>query len=265
MKHKIRALLFTVLGLVVVVGSRIYQQRTRERVPSPESMDNPDVAAAFNRIATWPQMRLLRWFVANRIIQMTPKGIVVDIGCGPGHMILSLAKKSPVLEFLGIDLSEEVLAQADASTRKAGFAQRVAYELGGAQNLPLPDESVDMVISSLSLHHWSEPVQVLDEVHRVLRPGGAFLIFDLRRDMAPPLYLGIWFVTRFIVPRALREVNEPMSSRNAAYTPQEAAQIATSSSLSGWRVIPGRLWLTIEGRKLQESQKQESTSGREDL
>jgi len=92
-----------------------------------------------------------------------------------------------------------------------------------------------LVVSTLSLHHWSDPVAVLDEITRVLRPGGSLLIFDLRRDMAAPFWLLLWFVTRVVVPAALRRANEPLSSRDAAYTPQEAAQLAAQSRLSGWR------------------------------
>ena len=77
--------------------------------------------------------------------------------------------------------------------------------------------------------------------------GGSFLVFDLRRDMAPPFYLLIWFATRFVVPSTLRRVNEPLSSRDAAFTPQEAATLAGQSQLAGWRVTRGPLWLTIEG------------------
>ena len=261
MNNRIRALLTLLLGALLAAGYRIYRSRSIQREPSPESMDSPQVAAAFNRIAAWPQMRLLRWYVARRILKLAPEGLAVDIGCGPGHMVLYLAQQTQDLELLGVDLSEEVLAQAEAAALNFGLNERVSFKQGGAQQLPVPDASVDLAFSTLSLHHWSEPVNVLDEVNRILRPGGAFLIFDLRRDMAPPFYLLLWFATRVVVPHALRNANEPLGSRNAAYTPQEATQIATSSSLSGWIVVPGPLWLMIDGRKPLEQQEKESTRG----
>ena len=55
----------------------------------------------------------------------------------------------------------------------------------------------------------------------------------------------LWFGV--VVPAALRRVNEPLGSRDAAYTPQEAARLAEQSRLSGWRITRGPLWLTIEG------------------
>jgi ubiquinone/menaquinone biosynthesis C-methylase UbiE len=92
-------------------------------------------------------------------------------------------------------------------------------------------------------------VAVLDEVARIVRPDGAFLIFDLRRDMALLFYMLLWFATRFIVPSALRQVNEPLGSRDAAYSLAEVTQLLWQSDLSGWRVIDGPLWLVIEGQK----------------
>jgi ubiquinone/menaquinone biosynthesis C-methylase UbiE len=90
---------------------------------------------------------------------------------------------------------------------------------------------------------------VLDEVARVLRPGGSLLVFDLRRDLSPPVWLLLWVVTAFVVSSALRRANEPLSSRNAAYTPQEALGLVEKSRFGGLRVTQGPVWLTIEGRK----------------
>jgi ubiquinone/menaquinone biosynthesis C-methylase UbiE len=147
----------------------------------------------------------------------------------------------------GIDLSEEMLAQGRDNARRAGVTNRVSFRRRDAQQIPFPDASLDLVVSTLSLHHWSDPVAALDEIGRVLRPGGSFLIFDLRRDMAAPAWLLLWFVTHAVAPAALRRVNEPLGSRDAAYTPQEAARLAEQSHLSNWRVTRGPLWLTIEG------------------
>jgi ubiquinone/menaquinone biosynthesis C-methylase UbiE len=157
----------------------------------------------------------------------------------------------------GVDLSDEMLAQAEGHARQAGLGDRVSFCQGDAARIPFPDGSLDLVVSTLSLHHWSDPVAVLDEIARVLRPGGAFLVFDLRRDLAAPFYLLLWFATTCVVPLALRRVNEPLSSRDASYTLQEAArlveqsQLAGSASLTtgGWRIATGPLWLIVEGIK----------------
>jgi len=257
MKYQWGFLLGDLAVALIAAGWWLYNGRVRERIPSHESMDDPEVAQAFGRVATIPPMRLLRWFVARRALGMTASGEAVDVGCGPGHLAIDLARRARGLHVTGIDLSDEVLTQGRDNAQRAGVADRVSFHRGDAQQIPFPDASLDLVVTTLSLHHWSDPVAVLDEIARVLRPGGSFLVFDLRRDMAAPFWLLVWFVTRVVGPAALRRVNEPLSSRDAAYTAQEAARLAAESlgaenlsaqsRMSGWRVTRGPAWLTIEG------------------
>ena len=187
-------------------------------------------------------------FVSRRATAMVRTGEVADLGCGPGYLAVELARAAPSLHVTGVDLSNEMVAEAERFAAQAGLSRRVAFRKGDVQRIPFPDASLDLVVSTLSLHHWSDPLPVLDEVARVLRPGGSFLIFDLRRDMSPPAYLLIWFATHVVVPAVLKQAGEPMGSRNGAYTPEEAAELARESHLTGWQVTRGPLWLTIEGR-----------------
>jgi len=238
-----------ILAALAVVGGvwRVYSQRTRERVPSLEGIENPEIAAAFDFIAGLPHMRFLRRYAIQRALRLKTSGQAADLGCGPGQLVIEMAEQAPDLHITGIDLADEVLQKAEGYAQRSGVGAQVSFRKGDAQAIPFADDSLDLVISTLSLHHWTDPVQALDEIARVLRPGGAFVIFDLRRDMAPPVYLLIWFVTRFIVPEALRRIDEPLNSRNASYTPQEAMGMAAVSKLAGWQVTTGPLWLTIEG------------------
>ncbi len=252
MKHKWRFLFGSLAGALVAAGWWLYNGRPRERTPSHESLDDLEVARAYGWVAKLPPMRLLRWFVAHRAVRMTNRGEAADLGCGPGQLVIELARRSPGLHVTGIDLSDEMIDRGQDNARRAGVAARVSFRRGDAQQIPFPDASLHLVVSTLSLHHWSDPVAVLDEIARVLRPGGAFLIFDLRRDMIAPCWLLLWFVTHVVVPAALRRANEPLGSRDAAYTPQEAARLAEQSRLSSWRVTCGPLWLTIEGVAVEE-------------
>jgi ubiquinone/menaquinone biosynthesis C-methylase UbiE len=241
-------LLFSLLiGVLLTAAWRLFSRRPRERIPSHEGLEEPDVAEGFNRVARMPQMHLMRWFVARRATNKTPRGRAVDLGCGPGYLVTDLISQAPDLHVTGIDLSDEMLAEAEAHAQRHGAGQHASFRKGDVQQIPFPDNSLDLVVSTLSLHHWLDPVAVLDEISRVLRPGGSFLIFDLRRDLSAPLWLLLWFATRFVVPPALRRVNEPLGSRDAAYTFHEAVQLAQQSRLTGGRVTRGPLWLTIEG------------------
>jgi ubiquinone/menaquinone biosynthesis C-methylase UbiE len=205
-----------------------------------------------------PQMALLRWYVAHKAAALCAEGKAADLGCGPGLLVAELAWQAPGLHVTGVDLSDEMLEMAERTVQQAGLGARAAFKKGDVGRLPFPDGSLDLVVSTLSLHHWGEPVAVFDEVARVLRPpdperglpGGAFVIFDLRRNLAMPLWLLLWFVTHVVVPPALRRANEPLASRDASYTPDEAVRLVGRSRLSGWRVTTGPLWLIVEGRKV---------------
>ncbi len=238
------------LILALLVGLwRVFNRRPRERIPCPEGVEDPEVSTAFEWVTRMPQMRWIRCFTTSQASALQAHGDAVDLGCGAGQLVQELAWKAPGLHVTGIDLSEKLLTYAKQSALQAGLEQRVDFRPGNVEEIPFPDQSLDLVVSTASLHHWRDPVKVLNEIDRVLKPGGAFYIFDLRRDLAPPFYLLFWFATQFIAPAALHRINEPMSSRNASYTVQELVELAAQSRLPGGQVTSGPLWLVLAGKK----------------
>lgn len=105
---------------------------------------------------------------------------VLEIGSGPGELALEVARRLPGAEVVGVDLAGAMIGRAGERARAAGLDGRVRFELADAAALPLPDASFDVVVSTLSLHHWSDPAAVFAEIARVLRPGGSALVYDLR-------------------------------------------------------------------------------------
>jgi SAM-dependent methyltransferase len=103
-------------------------------------------------------------------------GLVVDLGCGPGDLVAELSPRLKETRITGIDLSPSMLLWAG---RHATADGRVKFLVGDAGDLPFSDASVDLVVSTLSMHHWSDPAEVFAEIDRVLRPGGVALIYDL--------------------------------------------------------------------------------------
>lgn len=242
-------LLGGVLAIAGMLGWLVYRRRTRVRVPSQEGIDDRQVVDAFVRVSRKLPWQLIRRMILERAAAMVNAGEAADLGCGPGYLAVELAKRIPALHVIGIDLSEDMLALGRTEAKRTGVEGRVSFRFGDVRHLPFEDSSLDLVVSTLSLHHWRDPFVALNEVERVLRSGGSFLIFDFRRDMAVPFYLLIWIITHLIAPRALRRIREPLSSRDAAYTPHEVAKMAVSSRLSDWRIVEGLMWLWIEGTK----------------
>jgi ubiquinone/menaquinone biosynthesis C-methylase UbiE len=237
------------MGAMLAAGAAwwLYDRRPRERIPGGEGMDDVAMAGQFAEVAVNPAWRLFRRWMVRRALGLASHGRVLDLGCGPGYLVVDLAAQAPGLRVTGIDLSPAMLHLARAHAQSEGMDAGVGFKQADAQRIPVPDRSFDLVVSSFSLHHWSDPAAVFDEVARILRPGGSFLIRDLRRDLDLISWMFLWFARCFLVPAGLRRAKEPLSSRDASYTPQEVAQLAEQSRLRGWRVSHDRMWLTVEG------------------
>jgi ubiquinone/menaquinone biosynthesis C-methylase UbiE len=117
--------------------------------------------------------------VANEVAAAHPSGKVLEIGSGPGRLAVQLARQTPGIMLTGVDISEAMVERAARRTAGAGLSERVRFEVGDVGALPLADEDFDGVVSTLSLHHWSDPLRGLAEIHRILKPGGEARIYDL--------------------------------------------------------------------------------------
>jgi len=109
-------------------------------------------------------------------------GKILDVGCGFGATSISLAKRFPGSQVVGIDLSEPLIRLANESAEAAGLVERVRFEMADAQRIPYPDEAFDVVINANMVHLVEDAVAMLDEIERVLAPGGHLFIADLRRS-----------------------------------------------------------------------------------
>lgn len=105
---------------------------------------------------------------------------VLDVGTGPGGVPLAIAGAQPLLRVDGVDLSADMIAYARAATADAGLADRVTFTVGDVAHLPFPDGAFDLIVSSMSQHHWNDVRGGIREVRRVLRPGGRAWIYDAR-------------------------------------------------------------------------------------
>jgi ubiquinone/menaquinone biosynthesis C-methylase UbiE len=117
--------------------------------------------------------------VAHDLVALDPRAHVLEVGSGPGRLAARLAALAPEIRVTGVDITPEMVARANALAARSGLAGRVAFRVGDVANLPLPDASFDVVVSTFSLHHWPDPGRGLAEIYRVLRPGGVARIYDV--------------------------------------------------------------------------------------
>ncbi|MFW6107052.1 MAG: class I SAM-dependent methyltransferase [bacterium] len=117
-------------------------------------------------------------YVAEDVISLCrPRaGVWLDVGAGPGGLGLALAARSPQSVVVLLDPSTDALGSALAAAGEQGLEPRTVTVVGRAEDMPLPDASVDLAVSRGSIFFWDDPVQGLNEVHRVLRPGGKAMV-----------------------------------------------------------------------------------------
>lgn len=121
---------------------------------------------------------LFRGIERNIVASAPPAASVLEVGCGPGHLSLRLARES--FEVTGLDLDSAMIERARANAVHASDLGRVpTFVVGDVAALPFDDASFDLVVSTFSMHHWSDPTAGLNEIARVVRPDGRVLIWDL--------------------------------------------------------------------------------------
>jgi ubiquinone/menaquinone biosynthesis C-methylase UbiE len=120
--------------------------------------------------------------VAKDILNYCDQGSLLDIGTGPGRLLVKIHQQSPDMRLVGIDSSPSMVAEAQKNMVKAGVSGAIGIRDGNASQIPFDGDSFDIVVSQWSVHHWKHPVEGLNEVYRVLKPGGYALMYDLVSD-----------------------------------------------------------------------------------
>jgi len=125
------------------------------------------------------------------LAKLNPGEVVLDLGSGGGIDVLLSAKRvGPTGKAYGLDMTDEMLALANENKRRSGI-ENVEFLKGEIENIPLPDASVDVVISNCVINLSADKDAVMREAFRVLKPGGLFAVSDV--------------VTRGEVPREIRQ------------------------------------------------------------
>jgi len=125
--------------------------------------------------------------IAADIAAVAPSGArVLEVGCGPGRLSIRLAREHG-LDVVGLDLDPAMIERARTNVARPGddHGRAPSFLVGDVGSLPFLDGSFDLVMSTLSMHHWTDPAAGLTEIGRVMRPDGRAVVWDFRRGFLP--------------------------------------------------------------------------------
>ncbi len=130
------------------------------------------------------------------LAQLLPGETVLDLGSGGGiDVLLSAHRVGPTGKAYGLDMTDDMLTLARENQKKSGLTN-VEFLRGEIENIPLPSETVDVIISNCVINLSADKPRVIDEAYRVLNPGGRFAVSDvvLRGDLPEPVLksVGLW-------------------------------------------------------------------------
>ncbi len=147
-----------------------------DRAPNPSKL----VSYLDRATSLGPIQRLKR--ATYELLSAAPGQVVLDVGCGVGDDVRALAAiVGPTGQVLGLDLSQTLIAEAHARSKEKGLQTHFAR--GDSCHLPFPDDSFDAVRSERMLQHLREPQRAVNEMARVVKPGGRVVAFDPDWDL----------------------------------------------------------------------------------
>ena len=143
-------------------------------------------AATYDRGRKGQHARFLYPILLEKLSHI-PFQSALDLGCGTGEMLKQISQTDSQKELYGLDLSEEMISVA-----RSKLPDQVRLILGDSEFLPFPDNFFDVVYCNDSFHHYPAPKNVLQEVHRVLKPGGTFLMGDCWQPLVGRVIMNLY-------------------------------------------------------------------------
>jgi ubiquinone/menaquinone biosynthesis C-methylase UbiE len=204
------------------------------RIPEPEAMEDAGEVDAYCSAAAQSHLDAIDdTFVAHAelLLKGRERGRALDIGTGPGQIVLKLGYHLSRWKFVGLDRSQRMIAKANQALATAPeLAGRIGFVVADGNKLDFPDHSFDLVMCNSVLHHLEDPQKLFSEMARLLKPGGALLL----RDLVRPARLGFGHHVRKHGKHYSGEMKRLyVASLHAAYTEQELQRLIEASALRG--------------------------------
>ena len=158
--------------------------RLAHRVPEASAVEPKALTRLYGLIGTLPLVRTTHHrFIAGALRQSVTQGYGLDLGTGPGYVAREIARQRPDLKMVGLDLAAHMVERASQQQAGAEPYRHGMWLHGDGHRLPFANGTLDLVVSSFALHHWDEPLCVLNEMARVLAPKGRYYIADVCREV----------------------------------------------------------------------------------
>jgi ubiquinone/menaquinone biosynthesis C-methylase UbiE len=189
------------------------------------------------RIATWYARNTARDMpefaaLAQRVSAVLPAhSRILEVAPGPGYLAIEIARRG-AYQITGLDISHTFVEIADRNAREARLD--IDFRQGNASAMPFAECSFDLVLCRAAFKNFSQPLAAMNEMHRVLKPGGRALIIDLRSDASVAeidAYIkrsGLSWANSLIYKATFRYLLRPR-----AYSRQEFLGLASSSAFAG--------------------------------
>ena len=194
--------------------------------------------------------------VADEIVSELKSGTILDVGTGPGYLTIEIVKRAPAIKVDGVDLTREFIKIAQENSIRAGFADKLHFEVMDAANIRAEDNFYDMVFSSGMIHalRSQRVAKFMKECYRVLKPGGRLWIFDPARVHSEIDRKAWWASLNFREKFLLRFYNllKPFGV-NHYYSKEEIMQIIADTDFDIYRVEEGDKEIKVKLRKPGEN------------
>ncbi len=185
--------------------------------------------------------------VARDVVERTPAGArVLEIGPGPGYLAIEIARSGRCVTTL--DISKTFVKITRENALRAGVSVDARH--GSASSMPLPDHSFDFVVTMAAFKNFTAPLSALNEIHRVLAPGGEAAIIDLRKDTTreeidseiAKMGLSPWSA-------ALTRWTFRYSLLKRAYTREDLERMLSVSRFESWQIETNGIGFVLRLRK----------------
>ncbi|MCX6663386.1 MAG: methyltransferase domain-containing protein [Euryarchaeota archaeon] len=160
----------------------------------------------------------------------TSHPFILDLGAGPGLLSVEIFRKIPQATIIGIDPLIKMLQLAKGNVKNADF-QTFEPVVGVSENIPLKNNTVDVITSRFSLPYWTQPNKSFEEMTRVLKPGGKVILEALNRDF--PTWKLLLIKIRMLFNRAGRDVTRyHVDAYKLAHTIEQVEQFFTDAGFT---------------------------------